>query len=126
MDIGQKARMLREQHGWTLAEASKMSGISISHLSAIEKGNRPNPSFSLVVKLSQAYNVPLTFFVDVPSPLPENPHATPVVSEAPKLYQEIAKRLVEENALDNPPKLLEILAQYLRDRHAHYESEDDG
>lgn len=125
VDIGQKARSLREQRGWTLAQASEASGISVSHLSAIEKGNRPNPSFALVVKLSNAYGVPLTYFADaaLPEVLVDNAE---LASETPALYYEIARRLVEEDALDNPPKLLEILAQYLRDRNANYESKSDS
>ncbi|GMA64710.1 helix-turn-helix domain-containing protein [Alicyclobacillus fastidiosus] len=119
MDLGQKLRFLREQKGWTLAEASEQTGISISHLSAIEKGTRPNPSYFLVAKLAEAYGVPLTYFLES---FDEQSGGTPsVASETPTAYQEIARRLAEEHALDDPSKLLELLAEYLRDRSTKYD-----
>ncbi|GEO26045.1 hypothetical protein AAC03nite_18300 [Alicyclobacillus acidoterrestris] len=120
LDLGQKLRHLREQKGWTLAEASEHTGVSISHLSAIEKGNRPNPSFFLVAKLAQAYGVPLNYFLDPVEEPSENTSNEAGVAETPAAYREIAQRLAEEHALDDPSKLLELLAQYLRDRTTKY------
>ncbi|MFD1676701.1 helix-turn-helix domain-containing protein [Alicyclobacillus fodiniaquatilis] len=117
MNLGQKLRELREQKNWTLAEASAATGISVSHLSAIENGNRPNPSFSLVAKLARAYGVPLSYFDTMTD---SNQNTPMIASETPAEYMEIAKRLAEAHALDDPSKLLEWVAKYLRDRETKY------
>ncbi|WAH37870.1 helix-turn-helix domain-containing protein [Alicyclobacillus dauci] len=122
VELGQKLRILREQKSWTLAQASEFAGISLSHLSAIENGTRPNPSFFVVVKLAQAYGVPLEYFLDRPENDPDDD--LQVASEATQTYQEIAKRLVEDKALDDPSKLLEAIAKYLRDRSAKYDHDN--
>lgn len=119
LELGRKLRQLRENQGWTLADVSEVAGISISHLSAIEKGTRPNPSFSVVVKLAKVYAVPLSYFLEADE-LDINHQLPPLAAETPHAYQEMAKQLAAEHALDDPSRLLELLAQYLRDRDHKY------
>ncbi len=64
MSIGDKARQLRLRHGLTLEQVHQRTGISVSHLSAIENGTRPNPSFRNVLKLAHTYDVPVCYFSD--------------------------------------------------------------
>ncbi|PWI57238.1 helix-turn-helix domain-containing protein [Sulfoacidibacillus thermotolerans] len=61
---GAKIRELRKAHGWSLEELSRRSGLSISHLSALEKGNRKSPSVDLVYDLSEAFHVSMYYFMD--------------------------------------------------------------
>ncbi|MCL6442774.1 MAG: helix-turn-helix domain-containing protein [Alicyclobacillus sp.] len=62
--IGKKLSELRAKRGWTLKYVSSRTGISVSHLSAMEKGRRPHPSFHNVARLANLYEVPLTLFLD--------------------------------------------------------------
>jgi transcriptional regulator with XRE-family HTH domain len=64
MSVGEKARKLRLQHGYTLKEVHQRTGISMSHLSAIENGTRPNPSFQNIEKLAEVYGVPVCYFAE--------------------------------------------------------------
>lgn len=65
--IGQKIARLREEQGWTLKALSQKSGVSLSHISAIENGTRPNPSILRIVKLAKAFGVSLAYFDDLTS-----------------------------------------------------------
>jgi transcriptional regulator with XRE-family HTH domain len=60
--IAEKVAFLRSVHKLTLKQLSDMTGISVSHLSAIENGTRPNPSFHYITRLAKAFDVPLTYF----------------------------------------------------------------
>lgn len=64
LSIGEKVARLREAHGWTLKELSVKSGVSLSHISAIENETRPNPSIQRVLKLAKAFGVSLAYFDD--------------------------------------------------------------
>ncbi|GGJ07830.1 hypothetical protein GCM10010885_16200 [Alicyclobacillus cellulosilyticus] len=63
-NIAQTVAQLRRQAGWSLRELSQRTGISISHLSAIENGKRPHPSFQNMVQIAAAFGVPLSYFVE--------------------------------------------------------------
>lgn len=49
---------VRKEKNYTLAQLSKKSGISTTHLNDIENKLK-EPSFSMMVRLSYALNVPL-------------------------------------------------------------------
>lgn len=119
LTLGEKLRKLREERGWTLSEAASIANVSLSHVSAIENGTRPNPSFFVMVRLAEAYGVELSYFAD-----DSNEAAVPFkAAETSSVYQEIAQRLQAANALEDPSRLLEVLAQYLRDRPSAYDDE---
>ncbi len=61
---GAKIRELRRTRGWSLEELSHRSGLSISHLSALETGNRKSPSVDLIYDLSEALHVSMYYFMD--------------------------------------------------------------
>lgn len=48
----------RSQLGWTLAQAASRAGVSVAHLSRIEKGAR-QPSISLLIQLARVYRLSL-------------------------------------------------------------------
>ncbi len=59
--FGSEIRQVRKARGLTLQRLSKISGISLSHLSAIERG-ASNPSFETMQQLSEALNVSTDWF----------------------------------------------------------------
>ncbi|WP_419904420.1 helix-turn-helix domain-containing protein [Kiloniella sp.] len=59
--IGREVRAYRRQKGVTVAELSKLTGLSIGMLSKIENGNT-SPSLTTLQTLSNALSVPLTAF----------------------------------------------------------------
>ncbi len=59
--IGREVRAYRRQKGVTVAELSKLTGLSIGMLSKIENGNT-SPSLTTLQTLSNALSVPLTSF----------------------------------------------------------------
>ncbi|MCL6548815.1 MAG: helix-turn-helix transcriptional regulator [Alicyclobacillus sp.] len=72
---------LRAERGWTLKHLANLTGISISHLSAIEHGTRPNPSFLYVVRLSEAFGVPIEYFCEEETPAEGEPEGRGLESE---------------------------------------------
>jgi transcriptional regulator with XRE-family HTH domain len=56
--FGSRLHTLRKNNRWTLAELSKRSGLSISHISSLERGARTKPSMDVVTKLANALQVP--------------------------------------------------------------------
>jgi transcriptional regulator with XRE-family HTH domain len=56
--IGDCLRAMREQQGLTLEQTSELSGISTSHLSRLESGER-QPSVASLLALSAAFGVPV-------------------------------------------------------------------
>jgi len=68
--VGGRLRALREQHKYTLQELADTAGVSIGHISMIERG-KGNPSFNTLVQISHALGVPLAQLLhDVESPSP--------------------------------------------------------
>ena len=64
-EVGPRLRLLREQHGSTLAGLSAATGISVSTLSRLESGQR-RPNLELLLPLARAYGVPLDDLVGAP------------------------------------------------------------
>lgn len=65
--IGTVARTLqglRAQRGWSLDQLAARSGVSKGVLVALEQG-RSNPNLATLAKLSDAFGVPVTRFVEV-------------------------------------------------------------
>ncbi|KLN59075.1 MerR family transcriptional regulator [Kiloniella spongiae] len=59
--IGREVRAFRRQKGITVADLSKLTGLSIGMLSKIENGNT-SPSLTTLQTLSNVLSVPLTSF----------------------------------------------------------------
>ncbi len=53
-ELGARLRALRAEHGWSLAEVGEKSGLSISFLSAVERG-QSSISVGSLFKLADAY-----------------------------------------------------------------------
>lgn len=71
---GEKLREFRKQRGWTQDRLAQLAGISVSHVSQLEKGTRKSPSVDMVYQLAEALSVSvyalLKLDVPVPSTLP--------------------------------------------------------
>ncbi|MFG1694919.1 helix-turn-helix domain-containing protein [Nonomuraea sp. NPDC049309] len=63
--VGPRLRALRQERGFTLAQLSKSTGISVSTLSRLESGGR-KPTLELLLLLARAYQVQLDELIDAP------------------------------------------------------------
>lgn len=145
LTLGDKVASLRASRNWTLQQLSDLTGISVSHLNAIEHGTRPNPSFNNVIRIAEAFEVPVAHFVHA--------NCKPVVASATNEriaearatfaqqsdfahfdsetreflrdkqstpYVVFAKRLAE-HASQDPLDLLDMLTEFLKSqRHPSY------
>lgn len=59
--VGLEVRQLRKARGMTLAQLAKTSGISVSHVSAVERG-AVNASIEKITRLADALAVPVAWF----------------------------------------------------------------
>jgi len=58
-------RRLRKDRKYTLKEVAKMAGMSFSYISRLEKGERKGPTFAIIEKLANVYNVPVETLLEV-------------------------------------------------------------
>ena len=56
---GKKIRDLRLKRGLSLTELSRLSGVSKSYLSFIERGKQTNPSIEVIEKIAKALKIDL-------------------------------------------------------------------
>lgn len=69
--IGARVRAIREQECHTIKELADLSGVSVGHISMLERG-KGNPSFNTLVQIAHALNVPfarLLHTTDTTSPV---------------------------------------------------------
>jgi transcriptional regulator with XRE-family HTH domain len=57
--LAERIRLWRKRHGMTQADLAIRSGISVSFISMIERGER-SPSYDTLVQLAQALDIPLS------------------------------------------------------------------
>ncbi len=60
---GQLLRELRKANDWSQTELSLRSGVSVSHISQLEKGTRKSPSLDMAYRLSEALSVSMYRFI---------------------------------------------------------------
>lgn len=84
---GDKLHQFRKNRGWSLEELSHRSGLSVSHLSALEKGARKSPSVDLVYQIAEALSISMYQLLDAPAAVASHdtryPEFSAVASEAP-------------------------------------------
>lgn len=64
--IGDTLSRLRRERGWTLAEVSRLTGVSISSLSKIENGVSA-PAYSVLVRLAEGLKLDIGMLLVAPS-----------------------------------------------------------
>lgn len=62
--FGEYLRLLRIDRGMSLRQVEKITKISNSYLSQIERGERNIPNFSILKRLAEAYGVKVTDFFE--------------------------------------------------------------
>jgi len=60
--VGERLKIIRQETGLTLAEVGQRTGVSISNLSKIERGE-VSPSFDVVIRLCEGLDIALEQFV---------------------------------------------------------------
>lgn len=66
--VGERLKLVRQETGLTLAEVSQRTGVSVSNLSKIERGE-VSPSFDVVIRLCEGLGIAIEQFV-TPGPKP--------------------------------------------------------
>lgn len=56
-EFGKLLKSMRKKRGMTLADLSDQSGISISYLNRLEKGERKSPGFTKILKLAKVLKI---------------------------------------------------------------------
>jgi DNA-binding XRE family transcriptional regulator/mannose-6-phosphate isomerase-like protein (cupin superfamily) len=64
VDVGQRLRVLRMEHGHSLRRLADLSGLNVNTLSLIENG-RTSPSVSTLQQVARALHVPISAFFEV-------------------------------------------------------------
>jgi transcriptional regulator with XRE-family HTH domain len=67
VDIGQRLRMLRHERSWTLLQASRQTGLSLSALSKIERGDL-SPTLSSLNKIAAGFGIDIVGLLDGETP----------------------------------------------------------
>lgn len=69
--FGKKLKILRELRGYGVNQLSLKSGVSSSQISRFENGERNDPTFRTVNKLSKALGVSISYFEESSSAIDE-------------------------------------------------------
>jgi len=64
--LGQRLKHLRQGRGWSLDALAKLSGVSRSMISEIER-ERANPTLAVTVRIAHAFGMGLGEFVELPA-----------------------------------------------------------
>jgi len=62
--FGKYLRLLRKDRGMSLRQVEKITKISNSYLSQIERGERGIPNFSILKRLAEVYGVKVTDLIE--------------------------------------------------------------
>ena len=57
--LAKKLKTLRGNRGWSQAKLAMLSGVTRSHISVIELGRIKNPRSDVLIKLAQAFKIPV-------------------------------------------------------------------
>ncbi len=93
--LGNKLRYQRELKGLTIKSLSSISGVSMRHISNVEKG-KINPSFDVLFRLAEALNLSLDYlYSDSGNEDEQNIQTlTSLYKECPKKYREMLIAIV--------------------------------
>lgn len=65
---GTELQRLRKAQNWSLEDLARRSGVSLSHISQLEKGGRKSPSVDLVYRLAEALSISIYQLLEIPLP----------------------------------------------------------
>ncbi len=101
---GKKIKELRIKIGISLTELSKISGVSKSYLSLIERGKQKNPSIEVLEKLAKALRIDVHLLIAQNNSLQDEFRY--IDKEVVELALEMSKSKIDKDKLK---KLIEIL-----------------
>ncbi|WP_428909048.1 helix-turn-helix domain-containing protein [Niallia sp. Krafla_26] len=61
--IGERLKRLRIQKGYSISKLSKLTGISKSYISYIERDLQNNPSYQILIKLADALDTSIDYLL---------------------------------------------------------------
>ena len=64
-NFGSMIKYLREKQGLSLKEVESMTGISASYINRLERGERENPSFTMIEQLSNSLKCDLYELLEI-------------------------------------------------------------
>ena len=64
MTLAQFVRAKREEKNWSMRELAEKAGVSHTEIARIEKGERTNPSASMLRAIATALHIPITQLLD--------------------------------------------------------------
>jgi len=86
MGIRQKLKSLREERGESLQQVADGVGVSRTHIWELESGNKKlNPSFDLVRKLAEHFDVTIEYLMDIQSKMTKDDKALVLFNNIKKL-----------------------------------------
>ncbi|MGG5340646.1 helix-turn-helix domain-containing protein [Enterococcus sp. AZ192] len=99
MNFGEKLKHLRESKGLGVNQLALKSGVNASNISRLENGERKDPTFETVKKLSKALGVSVSYFDEQ-----ENDQLT------------IAAHIDEDTSDEEMEEILDYIA-YIKSKH---------
>ncbi|WP_017755130.1 helix-turn-helix domain-containing protein [Calidifontibacillus oryziterrae] len=104
---GKKIRDLRIKRGLSLSELAKLSGVSKSYLSFIERGKQTNPSIEVVEKIAAALQTDMQSILNVALPKKQTKGAPiDLDTDVIQLAIEMSKSNIDKEKLK---RLIELL-----------------
>lgn len=107
MNFGEKLRALRTQKGYTLKQMEKITGITQSYLSKLERNEKTNPSIDTLTSLANFFGVEVQWLIQDND---DTDNSSPLTSK--KIKQEITELLEIVNPNDLP-KILAIIRVFI-------------
>ncbi|HHV65591.1 MAG TPA: helix-turn-helix domain-containing protein [Peptococcaceae bacterium] len=101
IEIGKNIRLIRQKQNCSIKEISEKTGLTISHLSKIERG-LVSPSLVALEKIAEAFRVPVTALFSAPST------DSPVVKKNERQEIVLPQRIVESLTKGNERKSMGI------------------
>jgi transcriptional regulator with XRE-family HTH domain len=71
-DVGHRLRRLRRRRGMTLAALAGLTGVSISYIAMVERGERTLTRLDWIIAMADALRVPVAELAPVPIPAHED------------------------------------------------------
>ncbi len=106
---GQVLHQLRKDRNWSLDELAQRSGLSVSHLSALEKGARKSPSVDYVYQVSNALSISMYRLLNLSPAATDGDTPYPETPSPANSYERIAEDVVAWSRESRPDRVAFIL-----------------
>ncbi len=106
---GEKLRQFRKERGWSLEELSTRSGLSVSHLSALENGARKSPSVDLVYQIAEALSISMYRLLNMDASSIDDTMRYPETSSTANAVDNIAEEISQWRRISHPDRIAFIL-----------------